>query len=155
MSAGFNDDAKEQIRHAVDIVELVGEHVQLQKKGRMFLGLCPWHEDNRPSLQVNPDRQSWKCWVCDIGGDVFSFAMRQEGLEFREALELLAEAGWHRSPTTGVLIREGSEFRLTIRTDNDPTRVALAGEIARQLEPLGIRATVASTSVEPASVRSV
>ena len=62
------------------------------------------------------------------------------------ALALLEEAGWHRSPTSGVLIREGSEFRLTIRTDNDPTRVALAGEIARQLEPLGIRATVASTS---------
>ena len=62
------------------------------------------------------------------------------------AILLLAEAGWHRSPTTGVLVRQGSEFRLTIRTDNDPRHLALAREIARQLEPIGIRATVASTS---------
>ena len=62
------------------------------------------------------------------------------------AVLLLAEAGWHRSPTTGVLVRQGSEFRLTIRTDNDPRHLALAREIARQLEPIGIRATVASTS---------
>ena len=62
------------------------------------------------------------------------------------ASELLAEAGWLRHPTTGILVRQGSEFRLTIRTDNDPLRVALAREIARQLEPIGIRATVASTS---------
>ena len=62
------------------------------------------------------------------------------------AIALLADVGWHRSPTTGVLIRQGSEFRLTIRTDNDPRHLALAREIARQLEPIGIRATVASTS---------
>ena len=62
------------------------------------------------------------------------------------AIALLAEAGWHRSPTTGVLVRQGSEFRLTIRTDNDPRHLALAREVALQLEPVGIRATVASTS---------
>ncbi len=62
------------------------------------------------------------------------------------ASALLAEAGWHRSPITGVLVRQGSEFRLTIRTDDNPRHVALAREIARQLEPLGVRATVASTS---------
>ncbi|HCV00295.1 MAG: hypothetical protein CL897_04675 [Dehalococcoidia bacterium] len=62
------------------------------------------------------------------------------------ALALLAEVGWRPSPTTGVLIRQGSEFRLTIRTDNDAKNLALAREIARQLEPIGIRATVASTS---------
>ena len=62
------------------------------------------------------------------------------------AVDLLAQAGWHRSPTKGVLVRQGSEFRLTIRTDNDPLHLALAREVARQLEPIGIRATVASTS---------
>ena len=78
----------------------------------------------------------------------WAYAPEYDRLEIdtETALALLTEAGWHRSPTSGVLIREGAEFRLTIRTDNDPTRVALAGEIARQLEPLGIRATVASTS---------
>jgi len=63
-----------------------------------------------------------------------------------EAKKLLDAAGWKRHPTSGILVREGAEFRFTIRTDNDPVRVAIAGEIAKQLEPLGIRATVASTT---------
>jgi DNA primase len=84
-------DAKEQVRQAVDIVDLVGNYMSLRRQGRNFVGLCPWHDDSRPSFQVNPERQSFKCWVCDIGGDVFSFIMRAEGLEFREALEMLAD----------------------------------------------------------------
>ena len=84
-------DAKEQVRQAVDIVDLVGHYIQLRRQGRGYVGLCPWHDDSRPSLQVNPERQSFKCWVCDIGGDVFSFIMQMEGASFREALEMLAE----------------------------------------------------------------
>ena len=62
------------------------------------------------------------------------------------ARKLLDEAGWKPQPSTGILVRSGAEFRFTIRTDNDPVRIAIAGEVARQLEPLGIRATVASTT---------
>ncbi|HEY3394762.1 MAG TPA: CHC2 zinc finger domain-containing protein [Lacipirellulaceae bacterium] len=91
MSFGPAFDVKEQVRQAVDIVNLVSSYVQLRRQGRNFVGICPWHDDSRPSLQVNPERQSFKCWVCDIGGDVFSFVMKAEGLEFREALEMLAE----------------------------------------------------------------
>lgn len=91
MSFGPAFDAKEQVRQAVDIVDLVGGYMQLRRQGRNFVGLCPWHDDSRPSLQVNQERQSWKCWVCDVGGDIFSFIMKAEGLEFREALEMLAE----------------------------------------------------------------
>ncbi|MCI0492378.1 MAG: DNA primase [Planctomycetes bacterium] len=87
----LDTDAKEQVRQAVDIVDFIGGYIQLRRQGRNFVGLCPWHDDSRPSLQVNPQRQSWKCWVCDVGGDVFSFAMKVEGLEFREALEMLAD----------------------------------------------------------------
>jgi DNA primase len=84
-------DAKEQIRQAIDIVDLVGSVVQLRRQGRNYVGLCPWHDDSRPSLQVNPERQSFKCWVCDIGGDIFSFIMKTEGVEFPEALAMLAD----------------------------------------------------------------
>jgi DNA primase len=84
-------DAKERVKQAVDIVDLVGSHIQLRRQGRNYVGLCPWHDDSRPSLQVNPERQSFKCWVCDIGGDVFSFVMKIEGVEFREALQMLAD----------------------------------------------------------------
>ena len=92
MPPEFNDDAKEQVRRMTDIVDLTGQSIHLQKQGRIYVGLCPWHNDERPSLQVDPQRQTWKCWVCDIGGDIFSFVMQREGVEFRAALELLAEA---------------------------------------------------------------
>jgi DNA primase len=91
VSSGSSLDLKEQVRQAIDIVDLVGSVVQLRRQGRNYVGLCPWHDDTRPSLQVNPERQSFKCWVCDIGGDVFSFIMKTEGVEFREALEMLAD----------------------------------------------------------------
>jgi peptide/nickel transport system substrate-binding protein len=68
------------------------------------------------------------------------------GTDIAEAKKLLEAAGWKPHPTSGILVREGAEFRFTIRTDNDPVRVAIAGEIAKQLEQLGIRATVASTT---------
>jgi DNA primase len=102
VSFGPGNDAKEQVRQSIDIVDLVGGYIQLRRQGRNFVGICPWHDDSRPSLNVNPQRQSWKCWVCDVGGDVFSFVMKAEGLEFREALELLAEkAGVTLRPQLG------------------------------------------------------
>ena len=84
-------DAKEQIKQAIDIVELIGSQISLRRQGRTYVGLCPWHDDSRPSLQVNPERQSFKCWVCDIGGDIFSFVMKMEGVDFREAVAMLAD----------------------------------------------------------------
>ncbi len=104
-------DAREQVRQAIDIVDLIGSHVQLRRQGRNYVGLCPWHDDSRPSLQVNPERQSFKCWVCDIGGDIFSFVMKVEGVEFREALEILADrAGIQLQPArqATVHVHDGS-----------------------------------------------
>lgn len=86
----LRDDLKEQVREATEIADLVGSYVSLRRQGRNLVGLCPWHEDSRPSLQVNAERQTFRCWVCNVGGDVFSFLMRMERLEFPEALEQLA-----------------------------------------------------------------
>ena len=85
------DDVKERVREAIDIVDVAGSYISLRRQGKVMTGLCPWHEDSRPSLQINPDRQTYRCWVCDVGGDVFSFVMRMEKVEFREALEQLAD----------------------------------------------------------------
>ena len=85
------DDDKEQVRAATDIVDLIGSYLHLKRQGRLYVAQCPWHDDSRPSLQVNPERQTWKCWVCNVGGDAFSFLMKRESLEFRESLEMLAE----------------------------------------------------------------
>jgi len=104
------NDHKEQVRQATDIVELVEGYLQLRRQGRGYVGICPWHDDTRPSMQVNPERQSFKCWVCDYGGDVFSFMMRIEGIEFREALEMLADraAIVAQKPTGGKSIDSGT-----------------------------------------------
>lgn len=91
MSFTFDADIKERVRTATDIVEFIGSRYELRRQGRNFACLCPWHRDTRPSLQVNPERQIWKCWVCDIGGDVFNFVMQEEGLTFPEALKKLAD----------------------------------------------------------------
>ncbi|MGI6402086.1 MAG: DNA primase [Thermoguttaceae bacterium] len=84
-------DQREQIRDAIDIVDLVERYVPLRRQGANFVGLCPWHDDTRPSLQVNAARQTFKCWVCDIGGDVFSFIMKIENVDFKESMKILAD----------------------------------------------------------------
>lgn len=86
-----DNDQKELVRQAVDIVDLVGSYTPLRRAGRGYKAICPFHDDTTPSLQVNPERQSWKCWVCDVGGDIFSFVMQKENVDFREALEMLAD----------------------------------------------------------------
>lgn len=108
MSGSFGN-AKDQIRQSVDIVDLVGGTIDLRRQGRNFVGLCPWHNDSRPSLQVNPERQTWKCWVCDIGGDIFNFVMKREGCEFVEALRILADrAGIELEPQRQKKVEPGS-----------------------------------------------
>ena len=102
MSGPATYDVKERIRQAIDIVELVGGYLPLRREGRGYKALCPWHDDTRPSLQVNPERQSFKCWVCDLGGDIFSFTMKMENVDFPAALAMLAQrAGIALTPSRG------------------------------------------------------
>jgi len=79
------------IKHAVDIVALIGEYLPLHRAGAKFKALCPFHDDHTPSLEINPDRQSYKCWSCGAGGDIFDFTQNFEKIEFPEALRMLAE----------------------------------------------------------------
>lgn len=103
MSLSEANDAKERVRQMVDIVDLLGGSIDLRRQGANYVGLCPWHDDSKPSLQVNPQRQSWKCWVCDIGGDIFAWTMRREGVNFRQALEMLAEQAGVELPRHGPI----------------------------------------------------
>ncbi len=79
------------IKHAVDIVALVGDYLTLHRAGPKFKALCPFHDDHNPSLELNPERQSYKCWSCGAGGDIFDFVQNIERVEFSEALRMLAE----------------------------------------------------------------
>lgn len=91
MSLSTDFDLKERVRAAVDIVDVIGATTELRPQGRNFVARCPWHNDRRPSMTVNQERQTWKCWPCDIGGDVFSFVMRRDGIDFPTAIRSLAE----------------------------------------------------------------
>ncbi len=79
-----------EVRSATNIVEVIGEYVPLVATGRNYKGLCPFHEEKTPSFIVSPDRQTYHCFGCGAGGNVLSFLMKHQGLEFREAVELLA-----------------------------------------------------------------
>lgn len=89
----LSSDIKEQVRAQTDIVALIGEAVALtpQRGGREHVCLCPFHDDHNPSMRVYADRQSYRCWVCNAGGDCFTFVMEREKIGFREALEILAK----------------------------------------------------------------
>lgn len=91
MSFTIDNEVKDRVRLATSIVDLMSGYTELRRQGRGFVCVCPFHDDRRPSLQINPDRQIWKCWVCDIGGDVFSFVMKKEAVTFPEALRMLAD----------------------------------------------------------------
>ncbi|QOT00916.1 DNA primase [Brevibacterium sp. JNUCC-42] len=91
MAQSAPEEFVNQVRAAVDIVDVVGEYVQLKKRGRAYLGLCPFHSEKTPSFNVNAERQFYHCFGCHAGGDVFSFVMQVEQLSFPEALQKLAD----------------------------------------------------------------
>ena len=84
-------DAVDQIKERLNVSELIGEYLKLEKAGTNYKALCPFHNEKTPSFMVNAERNFWYCFGCQKGGDIFSFIMEIEGLDFREALQRLAE----------------------------------------------------------------
>ena len=132
----FAVSVKDQVKQSVDIVALVGESIALQRAGRVYKGLCPFHDDHRPSLTVDPDRQSFKCWSCGKGGDVISFVQEQERVDFVEAMRILGQRAGiqidHQSQSTEdrekslfyeVMAWAETEFQRCLRDRSDASVV--------------------------------
>ncbi len=86
----ISEDKVREVRSRASILDIVSEYVRLKKSGANFLGLCPFHHEKTPSFNVNPAKEIFHCFGCGVGGDVFGFIMRIEGLTFPEAVRFLA-----------------------------------------------------------------
>ncbi|MEN9277477.1 MAG: CHC2 zinc finger domain-containing protein, partial [Thermostichus sp. DG_1_5_bins_95] len=99
--SGLPPDTIHLVRQKADLVEVVAEKVVLRRQGKNYVGLCPFHNDRKPSFQVSPSKQIYKCFSCGAGGDVLRFVSQIEGISFTEAVRKLAQR-YH------VLLPEGS-----------------------------------------------
>lgn len=103
-----NQDIINEIRGKIDIVDLVGEYLPLEKKGKNFFGICPFHNDVNPSLSVSREKQIYKCFSCGASGNVFNFVMDYEHLDFRTVLNILGEKA---GVSTGDLVVKTRETK--------------------------------------------
>ena len=98
--ARYSEEIIEEVRQNNDIVDIISQYVHLTRKGRNYFGLCPFHNEKSPSFSVSPDRQIFHCFGCGVGGNVYTFLMKIEGITFVEALEQLAERANIQLPKT-------------------------------------------------------
>jgi DNA primase len=100
----------DEVKQRTDVVEVISQYASLTKSGRTFRGLCPFHSEKNPSFFVYPEQQTWHCFgACNTGGDVYSFIMKKEGIEFGEALRLLADRAGITISTRTEREAEGKE----------------------------------------------
>ena len=99
MAKYYSEEIIDEVRQNNDVVDVISQYVHLSRKGRNYFGLCPFHNEKSPSFSVSPDKQIFHCFGCGVGGNVYTFLMKIEGLTFLEALETLAERAKIQLPT--------------------------------------------------------
>ena len=87
----YSDEIIDEVRQNSDIVDIISQYVRLKRSGRNFFGLCPFHNEKSPSFSVSPEKQIFHCFGCGVGGNVFTFLTKIEGINFIEAVQMLAE----------------------------------------------------------------
>ena len=95
----YSDEIIDEVRQSNDIVDIISQYVHLKRSGRNFFGLCPFHNEKSPSFSVSPDKQIFHCFGCGVGGNVFTFLTKIEGINFIEAVQTLAERSNIQLPT--------------------------------------------------------
>ncbi len=95
----YSEALIDEVKINNDIVDIISQYVILKRSGRNFLGLCPFHKEKTPSFSVSPDKQIFHCFGCGVGGDVISFICKIENINYKEAIEFLAEKAGITLPT--------------------------------------------------------
>jgi DNA primase len=117
------DNAVDEIKKKLDVVEYIGRFVELKRSGRNFRGLCPFHQEKTPSFFVNPDRQVWRCFgACQVGGDVIAFLMKYESITFYEALKEMAQETGVKLDNTGFEDRAWQQKEKLVTIHNHATK---------------------------------
>lgn len=97
--ARYSDEIIDDVRQSNDIVDVISQYVRLKRSGRNYFGLCPFHNEKSPSFSVSPEKQIFHCFGCGVGGNVYTFLTKIEGINFIEAIQLLAERANIQLPT--------------------------------------------------------
>ena len=109
----ISTDTINEIRNRTDIVEVISRYIPLTKRGNNYFGICPFHDDHNPSMSVSPDKQMFKCFVCEKGGNVFNFVSSYEHIPFNEAVALLGnKLGYNISTTTRITNNENKDYEI-------------------------------------------
>lgn len=98
----YSEDLVEEVRNSNNIVDIISQYVILKKRGRNYIGLCPFHREKTPSFSVSPDKQIFHCFGCGVGGSVFNFVSKIENISFRESIERLADRAGIMLPKVGT-----------------------------------------------------
>lgn len=98
MAVRYSEEIIEEVRNSVDLVEIASAYVRLKRSGNSYMGCCPFHKEKTPSFHIDADKQLYHCFGCGAGGSVFQFIMNSEGVDFVDALKILAERGGVRLP---------------------------------------------------------
>ena len=165
-------DAKEEVRARLNIEDVIGEYVQLKRAGRNFKGLSPFSGEKTPSFFVSPDKHIWHDFSSNKGGDVFSFVMEAEGMDFRQALEHLArKAGVDLSEYESKGSHNRRPLRASLRFQANPSRrptfplprrshprrsiLSTTSTKSRRHQPRAVCLVTACSSRSPAAVSSL
>ena len=131
----------DEIKAGIDIVDLVGESLALRKAGPTFKAPCPFHTERTPSFIVDPRRQTWHCFgACSEGGDVFSWVMKRQGVEFREALRILADRAGIRLTPLDARAEERAKRLERLRSANETAAAFYRSHLLQEASAAAARA---------------
>src|SRR5579859_5898050 len=149
----------ETIKAKIDVIEEIGLVVALQKSGKALKGLCPFHNERTPSFYVFAETQTWRCFGCNEGGDIFSFVQKQQGLDFRDTLHYLAEKAGVQvedyASQNPEEAREASALKERLRKLNEDALLWFHQALLRSKDAAEARAYVQSRGISAETVVAV